>query len=106
MSNSHALLKSRDGTEGMHEVWPLFVGSGLLMAVLGAVLIAFSVYATTAIVLLFGCMLVVAAVIQFANSCWARRWKGFTVCIFLGILYLTMGFVLIEHPMQTTVAVT
>lgn len=106
MSSSHALLKSRESNDGMHEVWLLFVGSGLLMAVLGAILIAFSVYTTKAIVLLFGCMLVVAAVIQLANSCWARRWKGFTVSIFLGILYLTMGFVLIEHLMQTAVAGT
>lgn len=106
MSSNQAIVKSCDGIDSMHEVWLLFVGSGLLMAVLGAVTIAFSLYATAAMVLLFGCLLVVAAVIQLANSCWARRWKGFTVGIFLGVLYLTMGFVLIEHPMQTAVAVT
>lgn len=106
MSSSHALLNPRPSTDSMQEVWLLFVGSGLLMTVLGVVLIVFATYASAAMVLLFGCMLVVAAVIQLANSCWARRWKGFTVGIFLGVLYLTMGFVLIEQPMQTAVAVT
>jgi len=95
--------KQRDG---MHEVWLLFLGSGIVMVLLGAVLVAFSVFTSVAVLLFMGCMLIVSSVIQLTNSCWARRWKGFSTGIFLGIIYLIMGCLIIEHPLQATLTIT
>lgn len=90
----------------MKDVWLLFLGSGFFMAILGIAMFAFSLFNSVTMMLFLGGGLIIASVIQLANSCWARPWKGFSVSIFLGMVYLITGFLLMEHRLQASLSLT
>ncbi|MBL8824061.1 MAG: DUF308 domain-containing protein [Planctomycetia bacterium] len=90
----------------MKDVWLLFLGSGLFMAILGLVMFAYAIFNAVTIMLFLGGGLIIASVIQLANSCWARPWKGFSFSIILGMVYLITGLLLIEYRLQASMALT
>lgn len=76
------------------------------MAILGIGMFAYALFNSATILLFIGCGLIIASVIQLANCCWARAWKGFSFGVLLGMIYLIIGFLLMEHRQYTSVAFT
>jgi uncharacterized membrane protein HdeD (DUF308 family) len=53
---------------------------------------------TLATLLLFGALLLVAGGVQIATAILTRTWRAFFLHLLVGILYLVLGGLMIEHP--------
>ncbi len=87
--------------------WMLLLG--VLMLLLGIVAISSAVYMLltgVAMIILFGITLMVAGIGELVVSFWAGQWRGATVHVLAGILYLVLGFVMLNHPVEMLTALT
>jgi uncharacterized membrane protein HdeD (DUF308 family) len=82
------------------------IGMGLALIVLGAVAVSSSLIATLATVLTFGLLLLLGAIVQVVTALWGRSWRGFTLHLLAGVLYLIAGVFMIENPTETALALT
>jgi uncharacterized membrane protein HdeD (DUF308 family) len=86
--------------------WGHFVALGLMLMVLGAVAILYSVQATVIAVDTLGIILVAGGLVQVFTSFWAGGWGGFFVQLVLGIFYAVAGTIMIRHPLPAAAAIT
>ncbi len=85
-------------------VWFLALGIGLIA--IGVVALSAAFLASMASVAVFGVLLVVAGIAQTVSAFWSPRWRGLLVHMLTGILYLVVGYIVIDHPVETAVALT
>jgi uncharacterized membrane protein HdeD (DUF308 family) len=92
----------------LRKAWPLFLALGVVLTVLGVLAVgtALSGIATLATIFSFGILLVVGGVAQIATSFLARAWRGFFLHLLVGILYLVLGGLMIEHPSEAARGLT
>ena len=90
----------------LRDVWVLLVGMGLALSLLGLAAIASSFIATVATVLVFGILLVLAAIFQVFTAFWGRQWRGFFLHLLAGVLYLIAGVFMIDNPEAAALALT
>ena len=85
-------------TQRLRSNWGWLVALGVLLSVAGGGASSFPIVSTmtTMIVLVF--LLLFAAAVETGSAIWARGWEGFFVHLLLGLLYLFVGFVVIERP--------
>jgi uncharacterized membrane protein HdeD (DUF308 family) len=76
--------------------WFLVLGAALVLA--GLLAISYPVLATLTTVLVFGIVLMCGGGVEIASAIWARRWSGFFLHVLTGLLYLFVGFLLVERP--------
>jgi uncharacterized membrane protein HdeD (DUF308 family) len=55
---------------------------------------------------LFGILLLTGGVVQLINAFLARTWEGFVLHLFAGLLYLVVGAMMVEHPVQAAEGLT
>jgi uncharacterized membrane protein HdeD (DUF308 family) len=82
---------------------------GLLLAVCGTAAIVFplATAATSMIaVIALAVALMVAGMATIVTSVWVGKWSGMLVQMLVGILYLVVGFMVVEHPLKSLVALT
>jgi uncharacterized membrane protein HdeD (DUF308 family) len=84
--------------------WLLLLG--ILLIIVGLVAISASFVATLATVLVVGTLLLIGGGVEVANAIWARRWRGFWMHLLAGILYVVVGFLMIQHPLPSAAAFT
>lgn len=87
-----------------HRGW--FLALGALLVVLGLAVISSSYYATVFSIVLLGIFLLVAGVIQIAQSFLAHKWSGLFFSLLIGILYVVTGFLCVTRPEVTAIALT
>lgn len=88
------------GLEELKHNWGWFLALGAFLIVLGLVAISFSVLTTLASVVLFGWLLVVSGVVQAIHVFWReRKWSGFFLDLFAGVLSFVVGFMLLANPL-------
>ena len=88
-------------------LWLLLFGA--LMAVCGVAAIIFpalTVLITISVPVVLGIALVVAGVATIVTSFWAGKWSGLLVQLLVGILYLVVGFMITDKPVQSAVVMT
>jgi uncharacterized membrane protein HdeD (DUF308 family) len=86
--------------EELKHNWGWFVALGVLLMVLGIVAISCSILTTLASVVLFGWLLVVSGVVQAIHAFWReRKWSGFFLDLFAGVLSFVVGFMLLANPL-------
>jgi uncharacterized membrane protein HdeD (DUF308 family) len=92
--------------EGLRKNWGWLLVLGLLLTVVGflAVGASFVVGLTTVIVL--GVLLMVGGVVDILTAFWAHCWRGFWLHLLAGILYVVLGFLLIQHPVAAAAGFT
>lgn len=90
----------------LHEVWLLFLISGIVLLVLGIGAIGWSLLATLTGVMVFGILLLFGSLFQIVSAFWARRWRGFVAHFLVGVLYLIAGVFMVDHPLQAAVGLT
>jgi len=82
---------------------------GVLLAVCGAAAIIFppltALLSVTAVVVL-GIALMVAGLATILAALWTGKWSGTMVQLLVGILYLVVGFMVTEKPLEATGALT
>jgi len=86
--------------------WPVFLGAGWLLIIVGGLAIGALNVATLATVLVFGYLLLLAGVLQMVSAVFGRTWRGFVLHLLAGILYLALGGLLLHHPGRGAEALT
>src|SRR5262245_54837404 len=84
--------------------WLLLFGA--LTLVLGLVAVTFAFIATLATMVFFGVLLLIDGVMHIAGGIAGRRCGGFLLHLLVGILYLVVGFLMIERPIELAAALT
>ena len=88
--------------------WCWFLGWGVLLVVLGVLALSFSVLTTMLSVILLGCIIFAAGVfvIMDAFSFWWGKGGGFFLHLLIGILYLSVGFIMFKGPVGASISIT
>ncbi len=86
--------------------WGWFLGLGILLVLLGAIMIGSAYYTTVFSVMLFGALLVSGGVIQFIQAFMARKWSGLFLSLLLAILYLITGILCVVKPTSAAISLT
>jgi uncharacterized membrane protein HdeD (DUF308 family) len=95
-----------DKPGNLREIWLFLVGMGIALMAAGAVAISSSFIASMTTMLVFGILLLLGALFQVVTALWGRSWRGFFLHLLGGILYLIVGVILIDHPLESAVAMT
>ncbi len=77
--------------------WLLVLGA--LLIVVGLVAIGSSFIATLATVMMVGTLLMIGGAVEVVDAFLGRGWRGFWMHLLAGLLYLVLGFLLIQHPL-------
>src|SRR5215217_500487 len=86
----------------LRKTWPLFLALGILLSALGVLAVgtALSGISTLVTILFFAILLLVAGGVQVGTALLARGWRGFFLHALVGILYLVLGGLMLEHPVE------
>ena len=90
----------------MSNSWKPFLMLGIGLMILGFLAIGSSFIATTLTVSVIGVLLMIGGATQIVNSLYAGRWSGFFLHFALGILYLVVGFMLLDAPILNAITLT
>jgi uncharacterized membrane protein HdeD (DUF308 family) len=77
--------------EELHRHWALFLSVGVALMALGIVATLTAGLSTIVAVDFFGWILVIAGAGVTIHAFWAKRWSGFFLQLFSGLLYLVAG---------------
>ncbi len=77
--------------------WLLVLGA--LLIVVGMVAISSSFIATLATVVILGILLMIGGAVEIVDAFLGRGWRGFWMHLLGGIMYLVLGFLLIQRPL-------
>jgi uncharacterized membrane protein HdeD (DUF308 family) len=101
-------LSSNVGHE-LHAIrnhWWCFLAMGIALVILGSICIATPWIATLTSVVVFGFMLLAAGITQVVSSFWSGKWSGMLLHLLVGILYMVVGFMIIDAPVENTLLLT
>ena len=84
--------------------WLLVLGA--LLIVVGLVAIGASFIATLATVVVLGFLLMIGGAVEIVDSFLGRGWRGFWLHLLTGILYLVLGFLMVQRPLATAAIFT
>ena len=99
-----SLLNAEREHLGRNWFWLLLLG--ILLIVVGLVAIGHACLATLASVIFLGILFVIGGAVEIVNAFWARHWRGFWMHLLAGILYVVLGFFMVQQPAETAVAFT
>jgi len=91
-------------SDGNVRGWMIF--AGILSIVLGAAAIIYDGTATTASVVVFGSLLMLAGLVQIVNAFQVRYWSGFFLYLLDGIVRTVVGTLLVAYPNSGAQAIT
>jgi uncharacterized membrane protein HdeD (DUF308 family) len=94
------------GFDLVRRKWKWLCGLGLVLIVMRMVAIAAAAFVTLATMVFFGCLLLVAGILQTMQAIAMRRWSGFYIDLIAGLLYTVIGLMTVFHPGATAVALT
>jgi len=92
--------------EELHRHWALFLSVGVALIALGIVATLTAGLSTIVAVDFFGWILVIAGAGVTLHAFWAKRWSGFFLQLFSGLLYLVAGWMLATHGELSAIALT
>jgi len=92
--------------EELHRHWALFLALGISLVVLGMVAMLTAGLFTIVAVVFFGWLLIIAGAGVTIHAFWAKRWSGFFLQLFSGLLYLVAGWMLATHGELSAIALT
>ena len=106
LTQSHLTNVLAHELEGLRKAWGWLLVLGILLTIVGFMAIgsAFIVGLITFIV--FGILLMVGGVVDILSAFWAHCWRGFWLHLLAGILYVVLGFLLVQHPIAAAAGFT
>jgi uncharacterized membrane protein HdeD (DUF308 family) len=93
----------------MKKQWFWFLLLGILLAVGGtaAIIVPMATAATSLVaVIVIGLVLMVSGVGMAIGSVWAGKWSGMLLHLLVGVLYVIVGFLIIDRPVAAQVVFT
>ena len=82
---------------------------GILLAVCGSAAIIFpplTVVTTFAAMVVLGVTLMVAGIATIVTAFWAGKWSGTLVQLLIGVIYVVVGLMITDTPVQSAMAMT
>ncbi len=95
-----------DELRALKNEWIWFLALGIGLIAVGVVAVGAAFLATVATVAVFGVFLVIAGIAQTVSAFWSPRWRGLMVHMLTGILYLVVGYIVIDNPVESAIALT
>jgi uncharacterized membrane protein HdeD (DUF308 family) len=86
--------------------WGWLLALAIIMILLGLMAIATPVYATFAVQVLLGWILVIGGIAQGIHAFTARGWGGVVLELLSALLYLAVGALLLVNPVEGALALT
>ena len=100
---AHSLGETLERLRGK---WAAITAFGVLLVVLGAAALFFSLIATIATVTLNGILFLIAGAAEIGIGMHARDWGRFFLWVVGGLVYIAAGIVCIVNPVLASVALT
>jgi uncharacterized membrane protein HdeD (DUF308 family) len=94
------------GAEELKRGWGWFLALGIVLVILGVVALSWAVLTTLVSAVLFGWLLLVGGVLSVVHAFLRRRWGGFFLELFAGILYAVVGLMIVGNPAEGALALT
>lgn len=88
--------------------WRWFLALGVAMVVLGLITISYACITTVTVAAtwLFGFFLLAGGIGEVIHSFWVGRWSGTLLHLVIGLLYVLVGFMIIDQPENAAVQLT
>ncbi|MHB1426917.1 MAG: HdeD family acid-resistance protein [Gemmataceae bacterium] len=94
------------GAEEVRRTWGWFLALGIVLVLLGMMALGWSVLTTLVSVVIFGWILLLGGILSMIHAFVQRRWGGFFLELFAGILYAVFGLMVVGNPAESAVALT
>ncbi|HSV00429.1 MAG TPA: DUF308 domain-containing protein [Roseiarcus sp.] len=95
-----------EATDRLRAKWAAIAAFGVLLVVLGAAAIAFSLIATVVTVTLNGVLFLIAGAAEIGIGMHSREWGRFFLWVIGGLVYIAAGILCIVNPVLASVALT
>jgi uncharacterized membrane protein HdeD (DUF308 family) len=102
--NRSERLESRDELAPPGRGW--FMALGIVLIILGALAVSAAFITTLLSVSFIGWLLLIGGAVLVIQSFTVRRWSGFFLEIFTGLLYMLIGLMLVSHPLASAASFT
>ena len=89
--------------------WFWFLILGIVLCVLGSIAVGSGIatfYLSVIKVVLFGFLLLVGGTTQIISSVTTGKWSGFLLHLLVGILYIVVGYLIIDSPVEAMLTLT
>jgi uncharacterized membrane protein HdeD (DUF308 family) len=86
--------------------WWCFLLLGIALIVLGLFCIIDPFVPTLASVIFLGFVLMAAGITQIVSSFWAGKWSGMLIHMLIGVLYVVVGYMIVDAPVINMVLIT
>jgi uncharacterized membrane protein HdeD (DUF308 family) len=100
---------SSSGTHELHPLrdqWWCFLLLGVALIVLGSFCIIDPLVPTLASVVFLGFVLMAAGITEIVSAFWAGKWSGMLIHILIGVLYVVVGYMIVDAPVINMVLIT
>ncbi len=94
------------GAAELRRKWGWFVALGIVLVILGMIALGSALFVTLASMLFFGWLMIFGGIVEAVHAFSCKRWSGFFLDLLTGLLYVVVGFIIVNHPLQTAVALT
>lgn len=86
--------------------WWCFTLLGVLTMLCGLVAIAYPLMSSVSVVIVIAAMLIISGIAMVVTAFWTGKWSAFLLQVLVGILYVTLGMMMTDAPLQSTAALT
>ncbi len=86
--------------------WWCFLLLGIALLVLGAICIIDPLIPTIGSVYFLGFALIGGGILQIVSAFWAGKWSGMLLHVLMGVLYVVVGYMIIDAPVISMVVIT
>ena len=92
--------------ERLQKDWFWLSALGIGLMTLGVVAIGSAFFVSILTMVVFGVLLLIGGVALIISSFWAGKWSGFLLHVLIGILYLVVGILIVDSPLEAVAAIT
>lgn len=103
---------STNGQQLAHELsrfqkhWWLFTLLGVLLMICGFVAISYPLVSSVSVVIVIAVTLVISGVAMVVAAFWTGSWSAFLLQMLVGILYIVLGLMMTDAPLESTAVLT
>src|SRR5215510_12277806 len=94
------------GHDELRRSWGWYLVLGIVLIVLGIVAMGSVFVMTIASVFFFGWILIVGGVMEVVHAFWHKRWAGFFLDLLTGVLYVVVGWMMVNNPQESALLLT
>jgi len=97
-NNLSAANLSQVGVEELKKKWYWFLILGFVLITVGTIALGSAVMMTVFSMTLLGWLMIAGGTLEAIHAFGCKRWSGFFVDMLAGLLYVVVGFMVVDHP--------